>query len=69
LITNWQIVFQYRAHATTNAFGWTFPLEFYGVQYGKGGAEGWCVELFQAMSMHSPGKNARRLKQIFLLLQ
>ena len=42
--TNGQIVFQYRAHATTNAFGWTFPLEFYGVQYGNG-AEGWCVEL------------------------
>jgi hypothetical protein len=43
--TNGQIVYQYRAHATTNAFGWTFPLEFYGVQYGRGGAEGWCVEL------------------------
>ncbi len=43
--TNGQVIFQYRAHATTNAFGATFPLEFYGVQYGKGGAEGWCVEL------------------------
>ena len=43
--TNGQMVFQYQAHATTNAFGWTFPLEFYGVQYGKGGAEGSCVEL------------------------
>jgi hypothetical protein len=43
--TNNQTIYQYRAHATTNAFGWTFPLEFYGVQYGKGGPQGWCVEL------------------------
>jgi hypothetical protein len=33
LATNNQPIFQYQTRHTTNVLGWTFPLEFYGVQY------------------------------------
>ena len=32
VVTN-QPVFQYEVHRTTNVLGWTFPQEFYGIQY------------------------------------
>lgn len=45
LTTNQQTIYRYRVHSMTNAFGWTLPLEFYGVQYSGGGHNGWYAEL------------------------
>lgn len=43
--TNGQPIVQYQVHQTTNVLGWTFPLEFYLVQYVAHGTNQWTVEL------------------------
>ncbi len=45
LSTNDQTVLQYQAHLTTNFLGWTFPREFYLVQYWPTGSNEWKVYL------------------------
>lgn len=45
LTTNNQPVFQYQARQTTNVLGWTFPLEFYGVQYQPAASNVWKLQL------------------------
>ncbi len=42
---NGQAVFQYQTRQTTNVLGWTFPLEFYGVQYVPSRTNGWRVHV------------------------
>jgi hypothetical protein len=41
IATTTQPIFQYRAHLTTNMLGWSFPLEFYMVQYEPDDTNGW----------------------------
>jgi hypothetical protein len=43
--TNRQQVFEYQAHLTTNFMGWSFPKEFYCVQYTGSSSNGWRVHL------------------------
>ena len=43
--TNKQQVFEYQAHRTTNFMGWTFPTEFFAVQYFGSSSNGWRVDL------------------------
>jgi hypothetical protein len=45
LTTNNQPVFQYQTRHTTNVLGWTFPLEFYGVQYLPAASNVWKLHL------------------------
>lgn len=45
LATNSQPVFQYQARQTTNVLGWTFPLEFYAVQYLPSASNLWKLHL------------------------
>src|SRR5437773_3518961 len=45
-MTNGQTVVEYQVHQTTNVLGWTFPQEFYLVQYTpRGSTNNWRVEL------------------------
>ena len=39
--TNNQFIFRYQVHRSTNIMGWTFPSEFFGVQYLPTRTNGW----------------------------
>jgi hypothetical protein len=43
--TNSQSIFQYQVRQSTNVLGWSFPLEFYGVQYLPSGTNLWKLHL------------------------
>jgi hypothetical protein len=43
--TNSQSIFQYQVRQSTNVLGWSFPLEFYGVQYLPTGTNSWKLHL------------------------
>jgi hypothetical protein len=43
--TNNQSIFQYQVRQSTNVLGWSFPLEFYGVQYLPTGTNSWKLHL------------------------
>jgi hypothetical protein len=43
--SNNQCIFRYKVLETTNAFGWTFPREFFGLQYIGGVSNGWRIDL------------------------
>jgi len=43
--TNGQSIFQYQVRQSTNVLGWSFPLEFYGVQYLPTATNSWKLHL------------------------
>ena len=45
VFTNGQSIFEYQVHRSTNVLGWTFPLEFYGIQYLPTGTNNWKLHL------------------------
>jgi hypothetical protein len=45
ITTNVQPIMRYQVNQSTNVLGWSFPLEFYIVQYVAHGTNGWDVQL------------------------